>query len=140
MQMPTGTGKTITLLSLVTAYQLAHPDKLGKLVYCTRTVPEMEKCLIELRELVEYRSKYMKEGARQILALGLSSRKNLCIHKSVSGALRCSTAEHIALLYVSRVAGPSHTCADAMCTGQVTRLGLCGVHTSCTVCTGLVFK
>lgn len=40
--MPTGTGKTITLLSLVTSYQLAHPE-VGKLVYCTRTVPEMEK-------------------------------------------------------------------------------------------------
>jgi len=42
VQMPTGTGKTITLLSLVTSYQLAHPE-VGKLVYCTRTVPEMEK-------------------------------------------------------------------------------------------------
>ncbi len=40
--MPTGTGKTITLLSLVTSYQLAHPE-VGKLIYCTRTVPEMEK-------------------------------------------------------------------------------------------------
>lgn len=26
MQMPTGTGKTITLLSLITSYQLAHPE------------------------------------------------------------------------------------------------------------------
>ena len=42
MQMPTGTGKTITLLSLITSYQLAHPE-VGKLIYCTRTVPEMEK-------------------------------------------------------------------------------------------------
>jgi hypothetical protein len=25
-QMPTGTGKTITLLSLITSYQLAHPE------------------------------------------------------------------------------------------------------------------
>jgi Rad3-related DNA helicase len=24
--MPTGTGKTITLLSLITSYQLAHPE------------------------------------------------------------------------------------------------------------------
>lgn len=40
--MPTGTGKTITLLALVTSYQLAHKE-VGKLVYCTRTVPEMEK-------------------------------------------------------------------------------------------------
>ena len=25
-QMPTGTGKTITLLSLITSYQFAHPE------------------------------------------------------------------------------------------------------------------
>lgn len=55
--MPTGTGKTITLLSLITSYQLAHPE-IGKLVYCTRTVPEMEKVLQELKELVDYRARY----------------------------------------------------------------------------------
>jgi len=60
--MPTGTGKTITLLSLITSYQLAHPD-VGKLVYCTRTVPEMEKVLAELRELVAYRERYFSEQA-----------------------------------------------------------------------------
>jgi hypothetical protein len=122
-QMPTGTGKTITLLSLITSYQLAHPEvcqacgrhafsicwavfvsvhctrhappmhapchpccttkhtqssaaaepdrpdchcflqrpstaaevllivlwQVGKLIYCTRTVPEMEKVLTELQ-------------------------------------------------------------------------------------------
>ena len=56
MQMPTGTGKTITLLSLITSYQLEHPE-IGKLVYCTRTVPEMEKVLQELKELVDYRAR-----------------------------------------------------------------------------------
>lgn len=87
VQMPTGTGKTITLLSLITSYQLAHPE-VGKLVYCTRTVPEMEKVLAELQELNDYRAKYFVgpgEKAPQILALGLSSRKNLCIHPSVAG-------------------------------------------------------
>lgn len=82
--MPTGTGKTITLLSLVTAYQRAHPE-LGKLIYCTRTVPEMEKVLVELRELIEYRERYITGSSSQILAVGLSSRKNLCIHKGVQG-------------------------------------------------------
>ena len=56
LQMPTGTGKTITLLSLITSYQLAHPE-IGKLVYCTRTVPEMEKVLQELKELMDYRAR-----------------------------------------------------------------------------------
>lgn len=83
MQMPTGTGKTITLLSLITSYQLAHPD-VGKLIYCTRTVPEMEKVLTELKELIEYRADHFPAGQNpKILALGLSSRKNLCIHPQV---------------------------------------------------------
>ena len=42
LEMPTGTGKTVCLLSLITSYQFANPNT-GKLVYCTRTVPEMIK-------------------------------------------------------------------------------------------------
>ena len=83
LQMPTGTGKTITLLSLITSYQLAHAE-VGKLIYCTRTVPEMEKVLAELKELIDYRTRYFPtDQAPKILALGLSSRKNLCIHPRV---------------------------------------------------------
>eukprot|EP00899_Mesostigma_viride_P004876 jgi/Mesvir1/1438/Mv14431-RA.2 len=82
LEMPTGTGKTITVLSLVTSYQLAHPET-GKLIYCTRTVPEMEKVLAELRQLQAYIEKQAGKQA-QILALGLSSRKNMCIHPRVS--------------------------------------------------------
>ena len=43
LEMPTGTGKTITLLSLITSYQRVHRETIGKLIYCTRTIPEMEK-------------------------------------------------------------------------------------------------
>ena len=111
--MPTGTGKTITLLSLITSYQLAHPE-VGKLIYCTRTVPEMEKVLVELGELVAYRARYFTSSPEnggagagggeaaaaaagevsragdapgappRILALGLSSRKNLCVNPDVA--------------------------------------------------------
>eukprot|EP00250_Pteridium_aquilinum_P029890 c40291_g1_i1 orf=377-2647(-) len=84
LEMPTGTGKTITLLSLITSYQLAHPTGCGKLIYCTRTVHEMEKVLDELRTLQAYQEKEIGKSAK-ILALGLSSRKNLCIHPKVSG-------------------------------------------------------
>ena len=35
LEMPTGTGKTITLLSLITSYQRAHPE-MGKLVSTAR--------------------------------------------------------------------------------------------------------
>ena len=84
LEMPTGTGKTITLLSLITSYQLAHKG-IGKLVYCTRTVHEMEKVLSELRLLHKYQQTQLGEGRAKMLALGLSSRKNLCIHPVVSG-------------------------------------------------------
>mmetsp|Transcript_14369 Transcript_14369/g.23917 ORF Transcript_14369/g.23917 Transcript_14369/m.23917 type:complete len:770 (+) Transcript_14369:56-2365(+) len=83
LEMPTGTGKTVTLLSLITSYQLVHPER-GKLVYCTRTVPEMEKVLEELRGVIAYRESVLGAAGKQILALGLSSRKNLCIHPRVS--------------------------------------------------------
>lgn len=49
LEMPTGTGKTVALFSLITAYQLEHPN-IGKLVFCTRTIQEMDKALEELRK------------------------------------------------------------------------------------------
>ncbi|CAI5461324.1 unnamed protein product [Closterium sp. Yama58-4] len=101
LEMPTGTGKTITLLSLITSYQMARKGT-GKLVYCTRTVHEMEKALAELRLLHAYQQSALAgdaaagaggngaerkgaSGVPRILALGLSSRKNLCIHPVVAG-------------------------------------------------------
>ncbi|KAJ8642962.1 hypothetical protein MRB53_004710 [Persea americana] len=90
LEMPTGTGKTIALLSLITSYALAKSSNPPKLLYCTRTVHEMEKTLAELRLLYEYQLRHLGPSAR-ILALGLSSRKNLCINPSVvSSATRDS--------------------------------------------------
>ena len=84
LEMPTGTGKTITLLSLITSYQRAHPE-MGKLIYCTRTVPEMEKCLEELKNLERHRDDALGASRSQkLLAVGLSSRRNLCVHQRVS--------------------------------------------------------
>jgi len=56
--MPTGTGKTVCLLSLITSYQMAHPNT-GKLVYCTRTVPEMNSAMEELSIVLDYRAKQL---------------------------------------------------------------------------------
>jgi len=55
LEMPTGTGKTVCLLSLITSYQYAHPN-CGKLVYCTRTVPEMDGVMEELGVVLSYRA------------------------------------------------------------------------------------
>uniref|UniRef100_A0A8C9Z0Q2 General transcription and DNA repair factor IIH helicase subunit XPD n=1 Tax=Sander lucioperca TaxID=283035 RepID=A0A8C9Z0Q2_SANLU len=86
LEMPSGTGKTISLLSLIVAYQKAFPLEVTKLIYCSRTVPEIEKVVEELRKLMEFYSKQTGES-NNFLALALSSRKNLCIHPEVS-ALR----------------------------------------------------
>nr|XP_056702172.1 general transcription and DNA repair factor IIH helicase subunit XPD isoform X3 [Euleptes europaea] len=83
LEMPSGTGKTISLLSLIVAYQKAHPLELSKLIYCSRTVPEIEKVIEELRKLLDFHERQMGEKL-PFLALALSSRKNLCIHPEVS--------------------------------------------------------
>lgn len=85
LEMPTGTGKTIALLSLITSYALSKPSNPIKLIYCTRTVHEMEKTLAELKLLHNYQLQHLGSNAR-MLAIGLSSRKNLCINPSVVSA------------------------------------------------------
>ena len=77
LEMPTGTGKTVCVFALICAYQAAHPE-VGKLIFCTRTVPEMTKALGELRVIVEFR------GDLNFLGVGISARKNMCVHPTVS--------------------------------------------------------
>ncbi|XP_053545723.1 general transcription and DNA repair factor IIH helicase subunit XPD [Bombina bombina] len=86
LEMPSGTGKTVSLLSLIVAYQRTYPLELTKLIYCSRTVPEIEKVVEELRKLIEYTQSQTGETLN-FLALALSSRRNLCINPEVS-ALR----------------------------------------------------
>lgn len=86
--MPSGTGKTVSLLSLIVSYQQFFPTK-RKLIYCSRTVPEIEKALAELKRLMAYRIKFaetpeQKAKEESFMGLGLTSRKNLCIHPDVS--------------------------------------------------------
>ncbi|RDD44273.1 TFIIH basal transcription factor complex helicase XPD subunit [Trichoplax sp. H2] len=83
LEMPSGTGKTISLLSLIIAYQKVYPLHITKLIYCSRTVPEIEKALEEMKILLEYYEKQTGEK-QKFLGLGLSARKNLCIHPEIS--------------------------------------------------------
>ena len=89
-EMPSGTGKTVTILSLVVAYLRRHPSRYRRLVYCTRTVEEMEKVLQELRPLVRGNAAATTkddDDDASLLSLGLASRNHLCINEEV---LRCS--------------------------------------------------
>ena len=81
LEMPSGTGKTVSLLSLIVAYQQHYPEH-RKLIYCSRTMSEIEKALAELKALMKHRTQELgfEEDFR---ALGLTSRKNLCLHPSV---------------------------------------------------------
>lgn len=81
LEMPSGTGKTVSLLSLIVAYQQHYPEK-RKLVYCSRTMSEIEKALAELKALMKYRSEELGHE-EDFRGLGLTSRKNLCLHPSV---------------------------------------------------------
>lgn len=81
LEMPSGTGKTISLLSLIVAYQQYYPEK-RKLVYCSRTMSEIEKALAELKALMRYRADQLGYE-EEFRGLGLTSRKNLCLHPSV---------------------------------------------------------
>ncbi|XP_076276690.1 general transcription and DNA repair factor IIH helicase subunit XPD isoform X2 [Lasioglossum baleicum] len=62
---------------------LEHPLDITKLIYCSRTVPEIEKVIEELKKLMDYYEKET-ESKPKIVGLVLSSRKNMCIHPEVS--------------------------------------------------------
>ena len=50
-----------------------YPKSVSKLIYCSRTVPEIEKVLEELQRLMDYYTNTVGETPK-ILALALSSR------------------------------------------------------------------
>jgi hypothetical protein len=67
----------------------AHGQVFSKRVYCgqnnaNQPCRNLMLCLT-LQELIEYRNKYLGPNPPPIMALGLSSRKNLCIHPQVAG-------------------------------------------------------
>lgn len=134
LEMPTGTGKTVSLLSLVLAYKKAHPS-CGKFIYCTRTVPEMSKCVEELKKVMEYRQKYHPPEQEKITAVCLSSRRNMCIHprvmaqadgEAVDGQCRKMTASWVRARAAATATGAS-THADGQ---EPQAVELCGFYES----------
>ena len=82
LEMPTGTGKTVCLISVITAYQYQYPQT-GKLIYCTRTVQEMTKCMEEIKRVIAYRVQCVGPDGGKVLGVCLSSRRNMCVHPRV---------------------------------------------------------
>ncbi|CAZ85686.1 unnamed protein product [Tuber melanosporum] len=77
LEMPSGTGKTVSLLSLIVAYQQSFPEP-RKLIYCSRTMSEIEKALAELKALMAYRSKelgYVEEFRGSLTAGFVKEKK-----------------------------------------------------------------
>lgn len=86
IEMPSGTGKTVALLSATVSYQIhlkKTRNKRIKIVYCSRTVGEIDKALDELKRLIQYIEKY---ESVEFLGLGLTSKKILCVNEKVSGS------------------------------------------------------
>ena len=89
LEMCPGTGKTISLLAFVLAYQAKNPLKRKTVVYCARSVPEMMKAIEELKLVVKCREKEYCSSSLElknrkgVLAVCLSSRRNLCVHSVV---------------------------------------------------------
>lgn len=81
LEMPSGTGKTVALLSITVSYQMHMKTRNAsfKIVYCSRTVPEVDKALKELDRLVKYIRTHVPI---EFLGLGLTGRRNLCINRS----------------------------------------------------------
>lgn len=156
--MPSGTGKTVSLLSLIVAYQQYYPEK-RKLIYCSRTMSEIEKALTELKALMKYRTEQLgyEEDFR---GLGLTSRKNLCLHPSVkrekSGTVvdaRCRSltagfvkekkerGENVDVCVYHDVCSPSSDPTSRLWLTDVTRILICSslIISSRTAC-GLLME
>lgn len=95
IQMPSGAGKTISLLSATISYHFYLKRQMKsnssflfeplKIIYCSRTVPEIDKTLKELENLYKYIKENFYEENKDVdfLGLGLTSKKHLCVNDEV---------------------------------------------------------
>lgn len=84
LEMPSGTGKTVCLLSLILAY-MSQRENAGPLIYCTRTIPEMNQGIEELKRVCKHRrEKYNQPFDNDLLAICLARRYYLCVNQDVA--------------------------------------------------------
>ena len=83
LEMPTGTGKTVSLLSLIVSYQI-HKPEIGKLIYCTRTVQEMDKVMEEIKRVFKYIHKIFKQQG--VATNGILPNDNVKIVKNTENS------------------------------------------------------
>ena len=83
IEMPTGTGKTVSMFALVCSYRIKFPEKLSKVVFCTRTVSQLEKAMEELRVTQHFLG---TQGLKSPKSQIISARRNLCINTNVMEA------------------------------------------------------
>ena len=83
IEMPTGTGKTACLLSLTIAWLSSGQQIHEKLIFCSRTVAELDKVCSELKQLFDAYKADGNSAVNSYLAVILTSRKNLCINEAV---------------------------------------------------------
>lgn len=84
LEMPSGTGKTVCLLSLILAY-MSQRENAGPLIYCTRTIPEMNQGIDELKRVCKLRrEKYNQPFDNDLLAICLARRYYLCVNQEVA--------------------------------------------------------
>ena len=80
LEMPSGTGKTISLLSLIISYMSQH-EEIEHLLYCTRTINEMEQGMMELKRLNYIRKQALHLSYDEnFLGIALTCRANLCLN------------------------------------------------------------
>lgn len=94
LEMPTGTGKTACLIAATIGYLATNPVHHKKMIFCSRTVSQLEKVCQEIERTFNYYKKIKNDSEsldgipidqhtenvlNQFLAVMLTSRKNMCI-------------------------------------------------------------
>lgn len=79
IEMPTGSGKTISLFAFAYSYKIKYPEKIQKIVFCTRTLTQLQKATEEMRKVEEH---FRKKNLGTLKSQVISARRNLCLNES----------------------------------------------------------